>query len=117
VEIAGTSPNGFPVRLSWGQGYWDDKTGRYHSESREITYFLEGSPSDGLQILRRREVVTGSRVSDATCTVAYYVDGAATSCLRQPGDAGAFVFNITVKIGGDLESRRYQVLPRPGPFA
>ena len=118
IQIADnvSSPNGFPVTLSWGQGYWDGETGRYHTECRDVIYFLEDSASGDRQVLRRREMVTGSRVSDGTCTVAYYVDGAATTCLRQPGERNAFVFTITVNVGGDIESRRYQVQPRPGPL-
>jgi len=117
VQINESSPSGFPVTLSWGQGHWDQETGRYHSESHRVTYFLEESPSGDRQILRRREVVSGSRVSDGACTVAYYVDGASTTCLRRGAEESAFVFTITVNVGGEIESRRYHIQPRPEPAA
>ena len=117
VEVAGSSPNGFPVTFMWGHGYRDEQTGLYHVESHEITYFLEDGPADGLQVLRRREVVAGGRSSDSTSNVAYYVDGCATTCLLHPGDGAAFLFTVTVKVGGNTEFRRYRVVPRAGTVA
>jgi hypothetical protein len=115
ITDSAASSHGFPVTLSWGRGYWDREADEYRSETHEITYFLEDMPAGNLQLLRRREVVTGSRTADSTITVACYVAGSATTCLRQSGEGETFLLTITVTVGVSTESRRYQVVPRPDP--
>ena len=107
---------GMPFTLKWS--YWDTGVTPPVNETHQVTYSLVNMPSGSLKRLQRHEVVKdkdGGTISDATITVAEYIDSSATNCVwewasgkRQP----SFIFKIQAVVGQKTESRSYQVRPR-----
>jgi len=78
----------------------------------EVIYTLEDM-SGGLQILWREHYIDiglGPEL-DSTTKVAEYIDPAETSFTPE-GDA--YIFKVTANVGGQSETREYEVKPRPG---
>jgi hypothetical protein len=92
--------SGFPLTLNWTD--WDDAQHR-------IVYTLENMPSGGFEILWRRHYIDSSL--DSTTKVAEYIDPdpAETSCNW---DGGTLIFTVTANVGGQSETRIYEVMPR-----
>ena len=82
---------------------WTGQNGTEH----EVIYTLEGSGE--FKILRREYSINSSL--DSTTKVAEYIDPAETSCVL---DGDAFIFTVTATVGGQSETRVYEVTPRPG---
>jgi len=100
----------FPLTLSWTE--WD--TGDLH----EVIYSLEYMSSGEFKMLKREHYINGSPNPDSTTIVAEYIDPDQT--WIDPGtpcsfpDCGAFIFTVTATVGGQSETREYEVKPRPG---
>jgi len=88
------------LTLTWTD--WDDA-------QHGIVYTLEDMPSGEFEILWRRHYVNSSL--DSTTKVAEYIDPYQTSCVPA---AGAFSFTVTANVGGQSETRVYEVMPRAG---
>jgi prepilin-type N-terminal cleavage/methylation domain-containing protein len=82
---------------------WTDWDNAQH----EIVYNLEDMPSGEFKILWREHYINLSL--DSTTNVAEYIDPYQTSCVP---DGDAFIFRITVNVGGQSETRTYEVTPR-----
>jgi len=98
VKPSGSS--GFPLTLNWTD--WDDA-------QHGIIYTLEDMSSGEFDILWRRHYVNLSL--DSTTKVAEYIDPDQTSCVPA---GGAFSFTVTANVGGQSETRVYEVMPRAG---
>jgi len=83
---------------------WTDGDDNEH----EVIYTLEDM-SGGFQILWRAH--KKNSVLESTTKVAEYIDPAETSFTPE-GDA--FIFKVTANVGGQSETREYEVKPRPG---
>jgi len=99
---------GFPINLTWTE--WE--TGYLH----EIIYSLEYMSSGELRMLKREHYDSGLD-STTTTIVAEYIDPAGTSFIKDPdplAEGDAFIFEVTATVGGQSETREYEVKPRPG---
>jgi len=96
---------GFPINLTWTE--WE--TGDLH----EIIYSLEDMSSVEFKMLQREHnhYIDSELDSTTTTIVAEYIDPAGTSFVPE-GDA--FIFEVTATVGGQSETREYEVKPRPG---
>jgi len=92
--------SGFPLTLTWTA----PGTGKH-----EVIYTLENMPG-GLQILWREHYIDSDY---STTKVAEYIDPAETSFIEAL-EGGAFIFKVTATVGGQSETREYEVKPRPG---
>ena len=93
--------SGFPLTLTWND--WD--TGDSHA----VNYTLEYMSPGELKELQRSHSVNGG---NSTVThVAEYIDSDQTSFVPA---SGAFNFTVTATVGGESETRLYQVTPRAG---
>jgi len=88
------------LALNWTD--WDDA-------QHGIVYTLEDMPSGGFKILWREHYINSS--PDSTTIVAEYIDPAQTSCAWA---GGALNFTVTANVGGQSETRVYEVTPRSG---
>jgi prepilin-type N-terminal cleavage/methylation domain-containing protein len=84
-----------------------------------IVYTLEDMPSGEFKILRRRHYINLSL--DSTAKVAEYIDPAETNCCCDGDGDGycddncnAIIFTVTANVGGQSETRVYEVMPRAG---
>jgi prepilin-type N-terminal cleavage/methylation domain-containing protein len=93
--------SGFPLTLNWTD--WDNNA------QHEVVYNLGDMPSGEFEILWRRHYVNSSL--DSTTKVAEYIDPDQTSCVPA---VGAFNFTVTANVGGQSETRVYEVMPRAG---
>lgn len=99
---------GFPLTLTWIE--WG--TGNNHT----VIYTLEDM-SGGFKKLQREHYINYPNL-DSTITVAEYIDPGQT--FIDPGtpcsfpDCGAFKFEVTATVGGQNETRVYEVETRPG---
>jgi len=84
---------------------WTDWDNAQHG----IVYNLEDMPSGEFKILWRRHYINLSL--DSTTNVAEYIDSYQTSCVP---DGDAFIFRVTANVGGQSETRVYEVTPRSG---
>jgi prepilin-type N-terminal cleavage/methylation domain-containing protein len=89
---------GVLLRLSWEEG----GTGVTHN----VTYTLVDM-SGGLKMLQREHYIGTSL--NSTTTVAQYITSA--SFVKY---GGAYNLTVTATVGGQTETRIYQVMPRPG---
>lgn len=85
--------SGFPLILTW----------EWEGAKNEVTYTITADNK-----LHRTPSVDG--VSTNTGVIAQYIDPAETSFL--PRDS-AFIFRVTATVGGQSETRVYEVKPRP----
>ena len=97
VEPGGSS--GFPLTLTWTD--WDNT-------QHEIVYNLEDMPSGEFKILWREHYMNLSL--NSTILVAEYIDPAETSC---DWDNEILTFTVTANVGGQSETRVYEITPRP----
>jgi prepilin-type N-terminal cleavage/methylation domain-containing protein len=95
---------GFPFTLTWTE--WE--TGNLH----EITYSLEYMSSSEFKILKREHYDSGPD-STTTTIVAEYIDPVGTSFMPE-AEGDAFIFTVTATVGGQSETREYEVKPTPG---
>jgi len=99
---------GFPLTLTWIDWATND--------THEVTYTLENMPSGEFRRLQREHKI-GSGPPSITI-VAEYIDPDQTSI--DPNDAcefpfcGKFEFTVTATVGGQNETREYEVETRPG---
>ena len=107
----GGSP-GFPLTLTWKDLATND--------THEVTYTLENMPSGDFKRLQREHI--GPDPPSITI-VAEYIDPAETSCVWDCGcdcfwncdwDDAWLTFEVTATVGGQSETRVYEVKPRPG---
>ena len=84
---------------------WTDWDNAQH----EIVYNLEDMPSGEFKILWREHYKNLSL--NSTTIVAEYIDPAETSC---DWDNGILTFTVTANVGGQSETRVYEVTPRSG---
>ena len=106
--VTGGSP-GVLLTLTWNEG----GTGIPH----EVIYTLEDMPSGDFKRLWRSHSVNDE---EPTVThVAEYIDPDQTSfvCNCDPCDCDnrVLTFTVTANVGGQSETREYEVKPRPGP--
>jgi len=115
--VTGGSP-GVLLTLTWNEG----GTGIPH----EVIYTLVDM-SGGLQILWREHYIdigSGPEL-DSTTKVAEYIDPTETYCCCDCDgdgdcddncncDAKVVIFTVTANVGGQSETREYEVKPRPG---
>lgn len=82
--------------------------------THQVVYSLEDMPpaasSGALKQMLRKEWLDG--VASGTATVAQYLDPGSTSCLWD-GSAAMLSCTITARVNEELETRTYQVQPRP----
>jgi len=105
VDLGGGS--GFPLTLAWTD--WDDA-------QHEIDYTLEDM-AGGLKKLQRSHSVNGGEPT--VILVAEYIDLAETSCVCNCVDGCdcdnlVLTFTVTANVGGQSETRVYEVTPRAG---
>jgi len=99
---------GFPLTLTWIDWATND--------THEVTYKLEDMPSSEFKRLQREHYIAS--VLDSTIVVAEYIDPDQTSI--DPDEAcdfpfcGKFEFTVTATVGGQNETRIYEVETRPG---
>ena len=111
VDPGGTS--GFPLTLTWIDWATND--------THEVTYSLENMPSGEFKRLQREHYNSGPDTT-TTSIVAEYIDSDQTSI--DPGtpcsfpNCGAlnitFTMTVTATVGGQSETREYEVGPRTG---
>jgi len=91
------------LTLTWNEG----GTGIPH----EVIYTLEDMPSGEFRRLWREHKIDS--VLDSTTKVAEYIDPDPyqTSC---DWDGEVLTFKVTANVGGQSETREYEVKPRPG---
>jgi prepilin-type N-terminal cleavage/methylation domain-containing protein len=99
-DVVPGGSSGFPLTLDWTDWY---------DAQHEIVYTLEDMPSGELKILRREHYINLSL--NSTTNVAEYIDPYQTSCVPA---GGAFNFTVTANVGGQSETRVYEVMPRAG---
>ena len=92
VDAGGSS--GFPLALNWTEYV----TGNNHT----VIYTLENNE------LQRSHSVNGG--NSTVTPIAEYIDSAQTSCVW---DGEWLTFNVTATVGGQSETRVYEVKPRP----
>ena len=97
VDAGGSS--GFPLALNWTEYV----TGNNHT----VIYDLVDM-SAGLKKLQRSHSVNGG--NSTVTPIAEYIDSAQTSCVW---DGEWLTFNVTATVGGQSETRVYEVKPRP----
>ena len=90
------------------------------NDTHKVIYTLENMPSGEFKRLQREHKIYIDSELDSTTTtiVAEYIDPDQTSIAPdQPcvfPDCGAFDFTVTATVGGQSETRQYEVEPRPG---
>ena len=100
---------GFPLTLTWIDWATND--------THEVTYTLENMSSGEFMILKREHYDSGPD-STTTTIVAEYIDPDQTiidpdqPCIFP--NCGAFIFTVTATVGGQNETRVYEVETRPG---
>jgi len=86
------------------------------NDTHEVTYTLENMPSGEFKRLQREHYIES--VLDSTIVVAEYIDPDQTSI--DPGlpcgfpNCDAFKLTVTATVGGQNETREYEVETRPG---
>lgn len=88
------------LKLTW--------TGLETAEEHEIIYALGDMPSGELKILWRQHYVDSEL--DSTVKVAEYIDPDHTSC---EWDGNMLTFTVTATVGRQIETKIYEVKPRP----
>ena len=105
------TPNGGPgilFTLTWIDWATND--------THEVIYTLENMPSGEFKTLKREHYIESA--PDSTTIVAEYIDPDQTSI--DPDEAcnfpycGKFKFTVTATVGGQSETRVYEVETRPG---
>ena len=87
------------------------------SDTHTVIYTLENMTSGEFKRLQREHYINYPNL-DSTITVAEYIDPDQT--IIDPGqpcyfpDCGAFIFRVTATVGGQSETREYEVETRPG---
>jgi len=107
VEPGGTS--GFLLTLTWIDWATND--------THKVIYTLVDMSSGEFKTLKREHKINSAL--DSITIVAEYIDPDQTSIIDpdQPcsfPNCGAFVFTVTATVGGQSETRQYEVEPRPG---
>jgi len=97
--------SGLLLTLAWIE--WD--TGDLH----EVIYVLADMPSGEFKRLQRSLTITPPEEEPTTIVsvVAQYIDPDQTSCVWSSGE---LTFAVTATVGGQSETREYEVKPRPG---
>jgi prepilin-type N-terminal cleavage/methylation domain-containing protein len=94
---------------------WNDLGTNY---THEVIYTLEDMPSGELKRLQREHKINS--VHDSTTIVAEYIDpeetyiDPSTSCSFPQCGALKYKLKVTATVGGQEETREYEVQPRPG---
>jgi prepilin-type N-terminal cleavage/methylation domain-containing protein len=91
---------GFPLTLTWQE--WGTNT--THTVTYNLTYM-----SGGLKRLQREHKIGTSL--NSTTVVAEYIDPTGTSFVQS---GTAYNFTVTATVGGQTETRVYEVRPRVG---
>jgi len=105
-NVSPSATSGFPLTLNW--------TDPGTNSSHRVVYSLE--PSGELAILQRKHYIDSEL--DSTIIVAEYIDPNYTNI--DPKDpcsypnCAAYIFTVTATLGGQSETRTYEVKPRPG---
>jgi len=108
--------SGFPLALNW--------TDWANNDTHAVIYTLEDMSSGEFKVLKRKHYIESELAS--TTIVAEYIDQAETSCVWECdcdcyweegcsnwADA-QLTFTVTASVGGQNETREYEVKPRPG---
>jgi len=103
---------GFPLTLSWTEIVGEAPN------TYKVIYKLTDM-SDGLTILWREYYINPDIVDPdpiSTIKVAEYIDPDQTRCypLGVLPSGGVLTFRVTANVGGQSETREYEVKPRPG---
>jgi len=117
LSVNASAGSGFPLTLIWLEGGSNDV--------HEVIYTLEDMPSGGFERLQREHYIESEL--DSTTIVAEYIDPAETSCCCDCDDDGAcdgdctcddksVIFTVTATVGGQSETRIYEIKPRPGSY-
>ncbi|MFC1911111.1 prepilin-type N-terminal cleavage/methylation domain-containing protein [Chloroflexota bacterium] len=86
---------------------WTDSQGGNNT----VVYRLEPMPSSpALSMLARNHTINGTAWATAPPVVAEYIDPDKTSCVWA---SGVLTFNVTATVGGESETRIYEIDPRP----
>lgn len=119
VQMAQDVPSGgsgpLPFTLTWTD--WEGK-------EHEVVYTLVNMPSGEFKRLQREHKI--DLALNSTIMVAEYIDPTETSCCCDcdgdgycDGDCNcddkSVIFTVTANVGGQSETREYEVKPRPGP--
>ena len=105
--------SGFPLTLSW-QEWTTNGTKIPH----QVVYTLTDMPSGGFKRLQREHKIDS--VTDTITIVAEYIDSDQTyvdpdeSCPFPDCAGYTYTLNVTANVGGQTETREYEVQPRPG---
>ena len=100
------------LELTWIE--WDT------SNNHTVIYSLEDMPAGLKKLQREHNIYIDSELDSTTTTiVAEYIDLAQTNCVTQPEGAEpegveVLTFTVTATVGGQSETREYEVMPRPG---
>ncbi len=103
AKIDDTPPDGKFLVLGWTA-----QNGAEH----EVIYTLEAMPPSGLLKILWREHRINS-VPSPTTKVAEYIDSDPDQ-TRYDWDGEVLTFKVTANVGGQSETREYEVMPRPG---
>jgi prepilin-type N-terminal cleavage/methylation domain-containing protein len=86
---------------------WTAHDGKEH----EVTYTI--TVDDRLQ--RTHNITVGGQTTMEVSIIAEYINSTQTSCVKVGGALNfTVVFNVTATVGGQTETRIYQVKPRQG---
>ena len=96
-----TESSGFPLTLTWIE--WG--TNNTHT----VTYNLTDM-SGGLKKLQREHYINSDPAPDSPYIVAEYIDPTGTSFVPA---GNAYIFTVIATVGGESETREYEVQPRP----
>ncbi|MEA1872657.1 MAG: prepilin-type N-terminal cleavage/methylation domain-containing protein [Chloroflexota bacterium] len=99
---------------------WTDWAANY---THEVIYSLENMSSGEFKVLKREHKIDSAL--DSTTIVAEYIDPAETSCDWDCNcdcfwdqdcnwEDAQLTFEVTATVGGQSETREYEVQPRPG---
>ena len=98
-------PDGFPLTLTWTD--WGS------SEVHQVTYTLEDIPDSDLTNLQR----SYSHGATETSIIAQFIDPTEKDGEPQTKcdfTDGKLTFTVTATVGGQSETRVYEIVPRPG---
>ena len=97
--------SGFPLTLNWTD--WE-------GANYTVVYTFQTMPSSpDLMMLQRSQSINGTPQTPAPLTVAEHIDSEQTNCVWN-ATAGTLVFKVTARLGTEIETRIYEIEPRPG---
>ena len=95
-------PSGAFLVLNWTD--WE-------GANNTVVYTLKTMPSSpDLMMLQRSQSINGTDQTPFPLTVAEYIDPEQTSCDFA---GGVLTFNVTARVGTEIETRIYEIEPRP----